>query len=44
MIGIDMYTERWYESEDEAKKFLEEFFEKVEEEKGYKVKSERTVK
>jgi hypothetical protein len=44
MIGYDTYTHRYYDNEKDAKEFLKRFRESLEEEKGYTVKSEQTIK
>jgi len=44
MIGYEMYTYRYYDNEKDAKEFLKRFRESLEEEKGYRVKSEQTIK
>jgi hypothetical protein len=44
MIGYDMYTYRTYDTDEEAKEFLKKFKESLESEKGYRVKSEQTIK
>jgi hypothetical protein len=44
MIGYEMYTYRCYEDEKNAKEFLKKFRESLEREKGYRVKSEQTIK
>lgn len=43
LIGIDLYTYRSYKTYEEAKKFLDDFKKSVEESKGYRVKSKRTL-
>lgn len=44
MIGMDAYTERYYETKEEAKEFISKFYKSLEEERGYRVKSEETIK
>jgi hypothetical protein len=44
MIGYEMYAYRYYDNEKDAKEFLKRFRESLEEEKGYRVKSEQTIK
>ena len=39
-----MYTYRYYDNEKDAKEFLKKFNECLEAERGYRVKSEQTIK
>jgi len=43
LIGYDMYTYRSYSTFEEAKEFLDRFKKSVEERKGYRVKSKKTL-
>jgi hypothetical protein len=43
LIGYDMYTYRSYSTFEEAKEFLDAFKKSVEERKGYRVKSKKTL-
>ena len=44
MIGYEMYTYRYYDNKKDAKEFLKKFNECLEAERGYRVKSEQTIK
>ena len=44
MIGIDTYTERYYDTPKEALEFIENWKESVEKARGYRVSKKRTVK
>ena len=43
MIGMETYSDRSYETKEEAKEFIRKFFEWREEEKGYSIRSKETI-
>ena len=44
MIGLETYSSRSYETKDEAKDFIRNFYQRMEEERGYEIKSKETIK